>query len=335
MDLSDQPDLAESARLRHVTVCLLKYLEAYSKAGRDFDVLAFLAQETIQHLDEGKNPRFNNIAIQHAVAGSNKGEASSWLSPIWKKLVTQTLPSREEGLQAFAREHGFTEYPWVCKLESPGGAGNQTLYFIEARQLPVARTERAPTIDRAKSDITYIPVEYFEPSWWARWFFGKDRSADGWRKAIVVWLPFVSFITYAIFGVLGLYVLGQGTKPVSAQDLVSFALIALVAWFALRAMNWCSRLVDDRIVMAPESMVGFKEFGVCLELAKPANAPKEVRHSLRLIKYAAECPICGAEVLLDRGEPDFPRRIVGRCQESPREHVFSFDRATRNGSRLR
>lgn len=53
------------------------------------------------------------------------------------------------------------------------------------------------------------------------------------------------------------------------------------------------------------------------------------------IKYASQCPVCEAEVLLDKGEPDFPRRIVGRCQESPREHVYSFDRVTKTGMRLR
>ena len=53
------------------------------------------------------------------------------------------------------------------------------------------------------------------------------------------------------------------------------------------------------------------------------------------MKYLGECPICGAEVLLDKGEPDFPRRLVGRCQESPREHIFSFDRVTKAGMKLK
>ena len=38
---------------------------------------------------------------------------------------------------------------------------------------------------------------------------------------------------------------------------------------------------------------------------------------------------------LKDGEPDYPRRLVGRCHESPREHVFSFDRVTRRGCVLR
>lgn len=111
--------------------------------------------------------------------------------------------------------------------------------------------------------------------------------------------------------------------------------LALIAWYATRVVKRFERLVDDRLIMASDSMVGFREFGVCLELFRPQGVPPGSGKNLRMVKYAAQCPVCAAQVLLDPGEPDFPRRIVGRCQESPREHVFSFDRATRTGCRLR
>ncbi len=54
----------------------------------------------------------------------------------------------------------------------------------------------------------------------------------------------------------------------------------------------------------------------------------------RLVRYTAVCPVCASRVYVEKGEPDFPRRLVGRCSESPREHVFSFDRITRRGTAL-
>ncbi|MBL8483485.1 MAG: hypothetical protein JNJ60_14905 [Rhodocyclaceae bacterium] len=89
--------------------------------------------------------------------------------------------------------------------------------------------------------------------------------------------------------------------------------------------------------MANDSPFAIEEPGVCLELATPSTPANGARppRVLRLVKYAALCPIGSAQLLLDKGEPDFPRRIVGRCTESPREHVFSFDRATHSGDRLR
>ena len=116
---------------------------------------------------------------------------------------------------------------------------------------------------------------------------------------------------------------------------MAIIVLALLAWVAFNLANRFERLVDDRVIMASDRSVGFREFGVCIELFKPDNAKNDVPNSLRLIKYGAQCPICSAKVLLDVGEPDFQSRIVGRCQESPREHVFSFDRVRRCGYRLR
>lgn len=44
----------------------------------------------------------------------------------------------------------------------------------------------------------------------------------------------------------------------------------------------------------------------------------------RATVQAAPCP-CGGVVMLEDGKREFPRRILGRCNESPQEHVFSFD----------
>jgi len=118
-------------------------------------------------------------------------------------------------------------------------------------------------------------------------------------------------------------------------NVAEMLIIVLFYWLAYRSLQQFTRLIDNRIIMASDAMLGLREFGVCLELFKPnarkVGAPKKAR----MIKCAARCPVCAAQVLLDVGEPDFPRRIVGRCQESPREHVFSFDRVTRSGYRLR
>jgi len=83
--------------------------------------------------------------------------------------------------------------------------------------------------------------------------------------------------------------------------------------------------------MAPESFIGFRDKPAQLELITAANKKK----SIQLVRYKASCPICGAPVYLDNGKPDFPRRLIGRCSESPREHIYSFDRVTRMGYALR
>lgn len=327
--------LSKDDTLRQVAECLQKYLRLHGQRSQYFDVLRFLTDETLKRLDEGKDAKFHNIAIQLAVVGQSKKDPSSWISPIWRKLTADILPAREEGLREFARAQGLDHYPWIARQESVGGAGNQTLYYLEARELGKVVVEQVSTIDLPKPDITYIPAEHLKPSWWAGWLFGKDLSATGWRKALFVWTPLVWFAVLGIFVVALFFILGQSKTPVTTQDLLNLTLLVAAGWYMKKLVGGFERLVDDRIVMAPDHLVGFKEFGACLELAKREGAEKDTPRSLRLIKYAAECPICRAQVLLDVGEPDFPRRIVGRCQESPREHVFSFDRVKKIGYRLR
>jgi hypothetical protein len=103
-------------------------------------------------------------------------------------------------------------------------------------------------------------------------------------------------------------------------------------WILCRRITGMFRLLDDRIGLAPEWMLHWKESGATVEILNGENADAPRR--IQVLRYTATCPVCGAMVKLDRGEPDFPRRLVGRCEDSPREHVFSFDRITRSGAAL-
>jgi hypothetical protein len=78
--------------------------------------------------------------------------------------------------------------------------------------------------------------------------------------------------------------------------------------------------------------------GVLAAGEKPAQVEvyrKDTTRYVRLVRYTAPCLICGSTVYVEAGEPDFPRRVVGRCSEAPREHVFSFDRVTLRGQALK
>lgn len=327
--------VTDPALLRSTANCLLDYLKVHGKSGRAFEVLQFIAQETLRVLDQGKEPRFNNYAIRRGVTGETEGDASAWLSRLWNSINREIREQREEGLQKFAADRGLNFYPWVAKLETSGGAGNQALHFLVATPLSEAVEQQTQWHEVPPGDIIYIPAENLQPSWWARWLFDQDRIASGWRKHLLIWPNLVWLFVISVLGLLLFVGLGQSTAPLSARDLTLTIFLGLVGWYAVYVVKRFERLVDDRLTMASDYMVGFSEFGVCLELLKPRGPSSEGKKSLRMIKYAAQCPTCGAQVLLDPGEPDFLRRIVGRCQESPREHVFSFDRATRTGYRLR
>jgi hypothetical protein len=124
--------------------------------------------------------------------------------------------------------------------------------------------------------------------------------------------------------------------PISSQDTLNIISLAIFVYFCRYLIRQIVSLLEDRLIMAPDFLIDMKEDNVCLELVSNKDENNNwLPRMFQLVKYASECPICQAEVLLDKGEPDFPRRIVGRCQESPREHVYTFDRATKTGFKLR
>jgi len=116
--------------------------------------------------------------------------------------------------------------------------------------------------------------------------------------------------------------------------LVLVATTAAAGYFAWIMVSGVGRLGDKRIIMAPDIVIGFREYGVQLELTRIDSTPGAASR-LGLVRYAATCPICGAKVQVESGGREFHGRLVGRCQESPDEHVFSFDRITRSGINLR
>lgn len=316
-----------------IAQCLKDYLKVHGRTAQYYQVLHFLANETLHRLAEGKQPVFNYLAIREAVVGEKEGDASAWFGRLWKTLNGDFRQKCEEGIQKFASDQGLTVYPWIEKRESNGGAGNQALICLVA--LPIPGTSAQAAKKMPEHDIDYIPAEKLKLSWWARWLFDKNQVAEGWRKWMLVWPNLLWLGIVGLLCVFLLWVLSQGRSPLTTSDTTVLIFIGLLAWYARHLVERFCRLVDDRIVLASDQMVGFKEFGVCLELFKPEGSTADTPKRARMIKYAGTCPICAAQVLLDKGEPDFPRRIVGRCQESPREHVFSFDRATRSGFRLR
>jgi hypothetical protein len=322
--------------LHEAAACLIEYLNVHGEAGRPFEILRFLAAETIKHQDQNKQCTFTNLVIKDAVTKNLDNDPSAWLSPIWKKLSTEILPNREKGLQQFAFEKGYKHYAWPFKVDSQGGSGNQAHYKLIAKKVDLTTLSVNLYHPDLKVDIRYISAVSLKPSLIASFLFNKNNSAHGWRK----WALFSFPIFWLLFTILTFVLVWLSLKwsnaPISSKDVFNIISTGIFIYVCRYYLLRFTRFFEDRIIMAPDILVDMTNVNVCLELVsiKDENNNKLPR-VFQLVKYASECPICKSEVLLEVGEPDFPRRIVGRCQESPREHVYSFDRSTKTGYKLR
>ena len=112
--------------------------------------------------------------------------------------------------------------------------------------------------------------------------------------------------------------------------------VAGIIWTLWTTFNPLFRVRDWKIVVAPEWIqVDFTQSDRLLEWQSP---PLSAEKMIKAVRYSGPCPICkGKEgkVIACSGGREFFHRIIGRCEEAPVEHVFSFDHITKTGRPLR
>jgi hypothetical protein len=125
-------------------------------------------------------------------------------------------------------------------------------------------------------------------------------------------------------------------KNLTFQTGLTFIFIAVtISWFVYSLISPLSNLFDWRMIKAPDILVSLREDNVLIEMARDRHAPEGSPNIIRLVRYASTCPICSGKVEVVEGKMEFPNRFVGRCRESPAEHVYSFDRVMLKGMLLR
>lgn len=264
--------------------------------------------------------------------GNRNREPSAWVSQIWSKLENEVYPSLLPILLARCRESGLNEYPKIVREE-----GRPTKYRLTTIELTPTAPVPLGTLSIATSggQIKYRPDLYPNLSWLGRLQFGSESGirwtkARRYRKLAIVLLG-VILLVLLVFALLTaiLFQPSTATKVTVATLVVTLGVLYLI----FQHLEAEVELFDKRLVIAPDHLTALGEWGVVLEYVPGSNA--EDSRTVRAVRYTATCPICGAMVHPSAGGNEFPGRIVGRCKESPREHVLSFDHVTRSGSILR
>ena len=107
--------MPKNSNLEQVARCLLDYLNVHGKNSQIYQVLRFLAENTLSRLAEGKDARFNYYNIREGVIRETEGDASAWFSRHWKSLNGDFRQRCEEGMQKFAADQGLL-LAHLCRL---------------------------------------------------------------------------------------------------------------------------------------------------------------------------------------------------------------------------
>jgi hypothetical protein len=323
--------------LIEVIQCLIEWLESQPNDDKPHKILSALALESYKkakQFSQEEKRRFTADEIL-AAAGIEQDEPNRWLE--WNRVM-KYWDARESQIIDHAKKKGLASYPKPDKVGTSGGQGKKASYFIKEQTLPsisedikLAEPMRDGVTDRTK--LTYELAEHGEvkPVWYVRWIFrkGEIRLTRWHIWFVIMWMTLIgggvlllSYISLIAF---------SAPKPITTRELITLIYIFVIPYITwmFSIKPWVN-LFNDRIVTASEHIVAFKEKPAQIELFRDGDL-----RLLRLVRYSAPCPICGATIFVEDGSPDFPRRMVGRCSESPREHIYSFDRVTRKGNALR
>lgn len=185
----------------------------------------------------------------------------------------------------------------------------------------------------SKSVLVYRPDLTLQLSRLGVALLGKEgRLLSGLNRLFIISAALLPMIfALSIVWLTGGYLL-SASRPVSPADLALLAISAASVYGVLFFIRIFVTLGEDRIVIAPDWVLAEVESGATIELVghrQYGDVPV-----LKALRYTANCPICNGMLKLASGEPDFKRRLVGRCTNSPREHVYSFDRETKRGKAL-
>lgn len=292
-------------------------------------VLTYLATQTTQSIRDGKGaPRISTKAFHLDLGGNPKQQPSAWLSPIWNEIEERHYPEIEPTLIDECRRAGLTIYPTLEKDH-----GKPAYYHIGVKPVPASSNEPICVEEvLPKHAIRYKRDLSLTLSWLGRLFFSKGlRWTPFKRYGYAIW-QLVFMFAVGAFDLLLWLLLWYSTPPLSGQELVVISMAIGIPIGAYWYFRDIFRLFEDRIMVAPDWMLAIKEFGATVEINRSRNSDEG--STILVQRYASICPLCGWMIKLNRGEPEFPHRIVGRCEEHPREHVFSFDRMTKRGKLL-
>lgn len=265
--------------------------------------------------------------------GSDKGQMSDDIRLQWNKLQ-KTWATKSEGIAQLLTDANFTRIPQLSKTEG-GGTGKPTLYRIEwllPKVVPETAeiSDEAPPPKASTRTVRYVCEDIEEANPFAR-IFSRGFQLKGWRRQLYILLlggPLLLLwllLVQVLFGITLSYTVGAKSIITS---LLSLVVVYAAVWMSVGALF---KLGTDKVVIAPWWMQSVDEDRL-LERRVPPRYPDK---TIKAVRYVAKCPLCGGNVLATKGRLEFFGRIVGRCEEAPVEHVFSFDHITRDGKLLR
>lgn len=334
---ANSPEPSESGFQEIAALNVLRiWLDQVGGNNRCAQVLALLAEDTAHRLNSGHaSPALDADTLRKYYYDKYGGRipetpASRWLP---SAQVLKWWDARRSPLEQACRQAELTVLP-VLTLQTGGGRGNTTVYRLDFEPLPVGDEASEPpsSVGAGAGDSGGIryQVEPVKAAWWLRPIIGeKAFRMRSWRGYLLVGVVACeAFVLLAAWGFL--FLAFRGTRPVQVSDIGLLLSLLALTWTWWHVMQPIIRLPIDRVTVANDLLLAWSQLNGQLRLTRDAQS-KRLGGWFQLVRHRGTCPLCAGEVEIESGGRAFPGRLVGRCSDSPLEHVFSFDPVSLGG----
>lgn len=305
---------------------------------RSAQVLSELAEQTEKCLLRGDPPPFGEMeSLREVVVGQVGGRVSDQ-QPVAKWLPRSQLEkwwqSRESARTDQLISKGLTHLPRLI-IQAGGGRGNPNRFsfsFTEINEISLGIEHEDPADETSSNTLRYTE-ESLKAVFWLRWLLpGHPVKLLSWRGWVVLGSVMFGFLIMILSPMLTLWLVNH-SGPVTGADLCLILLSGIIVTGTYLSMRPWLNLPEQRITIASDHLLPSDQLYGQLRLTR--NKEKKRSGWLSLVRYSSTCTTCAGTVELSNGREDFPGRIIGRCRDSPMEHVFSFDPISLSGHPLR
>lgn len=285
--------------------------------------LTFTPEEVFDWLEKYSDKPIN---------AGNKG-VSAYIADLSKKAIKSLEDDVQIKNMAIERELAFYGQ---FGTKRGGGSKNKNEYLILSLEITPEESKNRDKLllphSIPEGGLLYREVKERATPLLARWMNGIDLKGKRlFLFLFFIMLPFVVLMLLLLSPLLLFVAPGLG-QMVGKFIFWGITYLAVMAVF----FGFLYRMVDKRVAMAPDWMTLTSNEYWLLEYRREKDQDGGYSHRrIALVLYSGDCPVCNGVVRVARGGFHFPGRLVGRCDESPVEHVFSFDHVSRVGKPLR
>ncbi|WP_288356205.1 hypothetical protein [uncultured Cycloclasticus sp.] len=305
--------------------------EKRRRCGQVLDALLQLTIDYPEKAEEG----FTNIEIHEFISSNlhNWGistetdEVRRKVTNAWKDLEALWV-KKENGIAQRFVNLGSTAIPKIYKvLGGGGGISNRYSLRLEPIKEVIEQAKKKESLD--SNELEYFEDDVDELKGAAK-IFASGFLLGGIRKWL--FLGVMMLVTLNMLVLLFVFSLGISQQETSGQVVRFIGAFVFILWVEWSLFGAFIQVVGNRVQVAPWWTQPWSSEGdwlLVFEKNKPASP-----NVIKLKRYTAKCSTCGGVVRVHKGGFTYLGRLVGRCDNSPREHVFSFDHYLRIGASI-